>query len=44
MVYVVTHHLVLFIYLTLSSPSALAETLRNWPRPHRLASTSTSKL
>jgi len=32
--YVVTHHSVRFIYLTLSFPLALASTSRNWPRPH----------
>jgi len=32
--HVVTHHSVLFIYLTLSFPLALAWTSRNWPRPH----------
>jgi len=32
--YVVTHHSVLFIYLTLSFPLVLASTSRNWPRPH----------
>ena len=32
--YVVTHHSVLFIYLTLPFSLALASTSRNWPRPH----------
>jgi len=32
--YVVTHHLILFIYLILSFALALASTSRNWPRPY----------